>query len=106
MKGSRAAPALSALLDLDVEDALSLPHGALSERVRFSTQENRRIVHTLVLLRESLDLFDGNARDSVCWLNTPAVALGGPSPLERLRAQGGLQAIRDLIGRLRTGVIT
>jgi len=49
-------------------------------------------------------LFKG--KEAEAWLRTPNPLLGGQSPLERLRAPGGLEAVRDLLGRIEWGLPT
>ncbi len=40
------------------------------------------------------------------WLRDPNPLLGGQPPLERLRAPGGLEEVRDLLGRIEWGIPT
>lgn len=49
-------------------------------------------------------LFKG--KEAEAWLRTPNPLLGGRSPLERLRAPGGLEEVRDLLGRIEWGLPT
>ena len=49
-------------------------------------------------------LFKG--KEAEAWLRTPNPVLGGRSPLERLRAPGGLEEIRDILGRIEWGIPT
>ncbi|MBI2369587.1 MAG: DUF2384 domain-containing protein [Deltaproteobacteria bacterium] len=49
-------------------------------------------------------LFKG--KEAEAWLRTPNRVLGGRPPLERLRAPGGLEEVRDLLGRIEWGTPT
>ncbi len=40
------------------------------------------------------------------WLRAPNEALGGVSPLDRMRMAGGLEEVRDLLGRIEWGIPT
>lgn len=59
----------------------------------------------LTEIRENAQrLFKG--KNGSAWLRTPNPVLGGRSPLERLRAPGGLEEVRDLLGRIEWGIPT
>lgn len=64
--------------------------------------------HRLRLLAEILEkarrLFKD--QEAEAWLQTPNPALGGQPPLLRLRAPGGLEEVRDLLGRIEWGIPT
>ncbi len=49
-------------------------------------------------------LFKG--KEAGAWLRTPNPVLGGRAPVEHLRAPGGLEEIRDLLGRIEWGIPT
>ncbi len=49
-------------------------------------------------------LFKG--KETEAWLRAPNPVLGGRPPLERLRAPGGLEEVRDLLGRIEWGIPT
>ena len=54
----------------------------------------------------ALDLFEGDEASTNRWLRTPAKALGGHTPNEVLEVEGGVEAVRDLIGRIEHGIVT
>ena len=59
----------------------------------------------LIEIREKAQkLFKGKEGDT--WLRTANPVLRGRSPLERLRAPGGLEEVRDLLGRIEWGIPT
>lgn len=47
-------------------------------------------------------LFRG--KEAEAWLRTPNPMLAGQSPLEHLRAPGGIEGVRDLLGRIEWGI--
>jgi uncharacterized protein (DUF2384 family) len=49
-------------------------------------------------------LFKG--KEAEAWLRTANPVLRGRSPLEHLRMPGGLEEIRDLLGRIEWGIPT
>lgn len=49
-------------------------------------------------------LFKG--KEAEAWLRTPNPVLGGRPSLERLRGPGGLEEVRDLLGRIEWGIPT
>ncbi len=56
------------------------------------------------ILEKAGRLFEGGEAEA--WLRTPNPALGGQPPLLRLRAPGGLEEVRDLLGRIEWGMPT
>lgn len=58
------------------------------------------------VMDEALRLFEGDREAALLWLNRPAKALGGVTPMSCLDTIAGADAVRDLIGRLEYGVIT
>lgn len=49
-------------------------------------------------------LFKG--KEAQAWLRSPNPVLRGRPPLEHLRAPGGLEEVRDLLGRIEWGIPT
>jgi putative toxin-antitoxin system antitoxin component (TIGR02293 family) len=45
-------------------------------------------------------------KEADTWLRTPNPVLRGQTPLERLRASGGLEEVADLLGRIEWGIPT
>lgn len=71
-----------------------------------SPEESDRVYRVAVAYRSALQLFEGEAESARRWLNEPAKALGGDSPLQHLDTEAGAAEVRDLIGRLEHGVYT
>ena len=65
----------------------------------------RARLRLLVEIREKARrLFKG--KEAEAWLRTPNPLLGGHAPLERLRTPGGIEEVRDLLGRIEWGIPT
>lgn len=58
------------------------------------------------VMNEAARLFEGDRKAALLWLNQPAKALGGVTPMSCLDTKAGVDAVRDLIGRLEHGVIS
>ncbi|WP_337288772.1 antitoxin Xre/MbcA/ParS toxin-binding domain-containing protein [Candidatus Methylomirabilis sp.] len=57
-----------------------------------------RLQHLNKIREKARRLFQGKEADA--WLRTPNPALRGYSPVEQLRAPGGLEEVADLLGRI------
>lgn len=57
------------------------------------------------LLDAALSLFDNDKDRAEAWLEKPSMALGGVSPLDYAKKPLGQEAVIDLIGKIRNGVI-
>lgn len=106
-----ALPALRTALGLS-QEALAQALG-VSSRTVARWEERAAMPSPLALTRlrllaeireKSRSLFKG--KEAEAWLRTPNPVLGGRSPLERLRAPGGLEEVRDLLGRIEWGIPT
>lgn len=69
-----------------------------------SPEESDRIYRIASTCDLALRLFEGDADAARRWLNEPAKALGGQTPFEHLATEAGAAQVRDLIGRLESGV--
>ncbi len=88
---------------------IALPSATLARRrakKRLSPQESDRLYRVVAAWAAALRLFEGDAAAARRWLNEPAWALGGRTPLENLDTEAGADEVRDLIGRLEHGVVT
>ena len=55
----------------------------------------------------SVELFEGSSESAIKWLNSPAKALGGNTPMEHLCAtDNGMNDVSDLIASIEHGVVT
>lgn len=88
---------------------IALPTATLTRRrtqKRLTPQESDRVYRVITAYRTALQLFEGDVDAARQWLNEPAKALGGNTPLQHLDTEAGADEIQDLIGRLEHGVIT
>ena len=73
---------------------------------RLTPQESDRIYRIAAVYRSALQLFEGDAAAARRWLDEPANAIGGNTPLHHLDTEAGADEVQDLIGRLEHGVYT
>jgi len=88
---------------------IALPTATLTRRrtqKRLTPQESDRVYRMAATYRAASELFDNDAKATRRWLNEPAKALGGNTPLQHLDTEAGADDVQDLIGRLEHGVIT
>jgi putative toxin-antitoxin system antitoxin component (TIGR02293 family) len=88
---------------------IGLPSSTLTRRRqarRLSPDESDRLYRVASVYRGALQLFEGDRAAARRWLNEPAKALGGSSPVEYLDTEAGAEAVHDLILRLEHGVVT
>ncbi len=71
-----------------------------------SPEESDRVYRVAAAYRSAVQLFEGEAESARRWLNDPAKALGGDSPLQHLDTEAGAAEVQDFIGRLEHGVYT
>lgn len=92
-----------------IADLVHIPARTLARRKlqnQFESDESERLLRLAVVFEKSLDLFNGNVTGARQWLESPALALGGKTPLEMSRTEIGAREVEDLIGRLEHGVYT
>lgn len=75
------------------------------EAGHLSQAESDRVYRLTSILQQAIALFEGDAAMARAWLEQPAKALGGHTPLEYLDTEAGANEVEDLIGRLEHGVI-
>ena len=88
---------------------IGLPSSTLVRRrqsKRLSPEESDRLYRVASTYQHTLQLFEGDRQAAKRWLNEPAKALGGISPIEYLDTEAGAEAVHDLILRLEHGIIT
>ena len=72
---------------------------------RLSAPESDRVVRYADLLRRAVALL-GDEESAALWLNAPASALGGETPLDHASTELGGRNVARLIGRLEHGIPT
>jgi len=58
------------------------------------------------IFEKAVDLFEGDAKAAIAWLQRRQRALGNKPPFELARTELGAREVEDLIGRLEHGVFT
>ncbi|MEO1483634.1 MAG: antitoxin Xre/MbcA/ParS toxin-binding domain-containing protein [Myxococcota bacterium] len=88
---------------------VGLPSTTLSRRKgttgKLSPDESDRLYRVASIYKDALHLFEGSKPMTQRWMNAPAVALGGSTPLEYLDTEAGAERVRELIWQLESGVV-
>ncbi|MCX6026476.1 MAG: DUF2384 domain-containing protein [Chloroflexi bacterium] len=98
------------LLDLSASELtmlLQIPQRTLTRRRqagKFAPDESERILRLSRVLDAAVELFEGDRRAAVEWLQSPNRAIGGEAPLEMARTEIGAREVESVIGRLEHGV--
>ncbi|WP_290437423.1 antitoxin Xre/MbcA/ParS toxin-binding domain-containing protein [Aeromonas caviae] len=69
-----------------------------------SISQGTRVYGVVQALDAALSLNKNDTAKALSWLNRPAWGLGGVAPAELLKTPMGVQAVVDLVGRIRHGV--
>ena len=72
---------------------------------KMSIHEGERIVRYARLLDLTLGLMEGNKDGALRWLATPALGLGGQTPLNFAITGFGAQQVEKIIGQIEHGVV-
>jgi putative toxin-antitoxin system antitoxin component (TIGR02293 family) len=76
------------------------------ESGRLEPDESDRLVRLSRLFGKAIELFEGDNDGAMQWLQSPARALGGASPLDMCKTEPGALEVEQLIGRLEHGVFS
>ena len=105
--------ALRGLLGVTVEDLagrIGISIATLSRRrqsgQRLDAGHSDRLLRFARLFRLAVELHDGDEEAAREWLNKPARALDGETPLDHAGTEAGAREVENLIGRLEHGVYT
>jgi putative toxin-antitoxin system antitoxin component (TIGR02293 family) len=63
-----------------------------------------RVATLHLVMRDAVELFEGDREKAQRWLKRPARALEHQSPIDLLDTEAGIRMVRDLIGQLEHGV--
>jgi len=101
---------LAVMLSVDRKEVAKLLHiseRTLSRRMRenatLTAQESDRAVRLARILAFANDMI-GNPEKATRWLQTPNRALEGSRPIELLDTDAGVEAVRNVLGRIAYGV--
>ena len=75
-----------------------------SENV-LSSEQSMRLYVFIRTLDATQQLFNGDVSTAIRWLKSPSRALGDESPIEMLSTPPGIEAVMDLIGQIKHGII-
>ncbi|MFC1236714.1 antitoxin Xre/MbcA/ParS toxin-binding domain-containing protein [Vibrio sp. F74] len=84
---------------------LSTLRRRLKNNERFSTRESDAIYRLIVLVILAEKLI-GDEEKALKWIQTRVYGLGGKKPLEMLMTTVDFDVLKDLIGRIKHGVIS
>lgn len=89
--------------------AVEIPERTLARRKesgRFESGETDRLVRFSRIVARAIELFEGSSDAARDWLTSPAIALGGRTPIELASTDVGAIEVENLIGRLAHGLPT
>jgi putative toxin-antitoxin system antitoxin component (TIGR02293 family) len=97
-------------LPLDVIiHAVRIPPRTLARRKaagRLSRDESERLLRLAGVFESAVRLFEGDVDAARTWLQAPARAFGGKTPLAVAETEIGAREVEDLVGRLEHGVFS
>lgn len=71
-----------------------------------SSEQSIKLYIFIRILDATLQLFDGDVSTTIRWLKSPSRALGDDSPILMLSTPPGVEAVMELIGQIKHGVIS
>ena len=71
----------------------------------FKPDESERLLRLSRVFERALDLFEGDKDAAKRWLESPAKALGGETPLQAAETEIGAQEVDRLVGRIEHGIV-
>lgn len=92
-----------------IANVVQIPMRTLARRKqagRLAQSESERLLRLGMVFEKSLDLFEGDREAALRWLNAPAKAFAGETPLSMTQTEVGAREVEDLIGRLEHGVFS
>lgn len=90
-------------------DLLFIPPRTLQRRKasgRLEPDESDRLLRLSRVYGKAIELFEGNNRAALEWLQSPLPALDGASPLSMTKTEPGAHEVERLINRLEYGVFS
>jgi putative toxin-antitoxin system antitoxin component (TIGR02293 family) len=90
-------------------EILLIPPRTLQRRKvsgRLEPVESDRLLRLARVYGKAIELFEGNNRAALEWLDSPISGLGGETPLSMLKTEPGTQEVERLILRLEHGVFS
>jgi putative toxin-antitoxin system antitoxin component (TIGR02293 family) len=87
----------------ELANLMSLPEQTFARRKsagRFAPEESERLLRIARIFELTVELFAGDVRGAVNWLDTPRKALGNRTPLKYSATEIGAREVENLIGQL------
>lgn len=87
---------------------IDIKTATLDRRLRdgtLTTAESDRLYRFTEVYDAALDLFDGDKARADHWLNSPAIGLGGESPISAIQTSTGANDVLSLISKIEHGVL-
>lgn len=72
----------------------------------FSPEQSGKLYLFARVVDAAMRLFGQDKAAALSWLNSPARALGGQTPMQMLTSSTGAEAVVDLIGQIEHGVVS
>jgi putative toxin-antitoxin system antitoxin component (TIGR02293 family) len=91
----------------ELASVMALPERTFARRKsagRFAPEESERLLRIARIFELAVELFAGDVRGAVKWLETPRKALGNHTPLKYSATEIGAREVENLIGQLVHGV--
>ena len=105
----RSLETRSGIAVAEIATLIGIPERTLARRRaagRLTADESERLLRVSAIYEKALDLFEGDGRAALNWLNTPKRALNAQTPLAYSRTELGAREVENLIGRLEHGVFS
>ncbi len=90
-----------------IAELIQIPTRTLTRRKaegKFAPEESDRLVRAARVFGRTMELFEGDAAESLGWLAASQPALGGRIPFEFARTEVGAAEVESLVGRLEHGI--
>ena len=93
----------------EIAALIGIPERTLARRRaagRLTSDESERLLRVSAIYEKALELFEGDGKAALNWLNTPKRAFNEQTPLVYSRTELGAREVENLIGRLEHGVFS
>jgi putative toxin-antitoxin system antitoxin component (TIGR02293 family) len=105
----RSLETRSGIAVTDIASLIGIPERTLARRRaagRLSSDESERLLRVSAVYEKALELFEGDGKAALSWLNTPKRMFNAQTPLAYSRTELGAREVENLIGRLEHGVFS
>lgn len=91
----------------ELASIIEIPDRTLARRKavgRLARDESERLLRISSIFEKAVELFNGDVREAVAWLQRPRSALAEHTPLDYAGTELGAREVENLIGQLEYGV--